>query len=108
MLLDESKNTKVSLAKTRCRAGRRGDEQVGDNSSVVRVHSGSESVEDSGNSNLDVVLSHESVGKGLEREEGRTKVRKRKALARTRKGKKENEPRRLAFPRRSKLGVRWG
>lgn len=45
------------------RAGK--DEQVGNDSSVVGVHPGSKGVEDSGNSDVDVVLSHEAVGKGL-------------------------------------------
>lgn len=41
------------------------DDEVGNDSTIVRVHSGTESVEDSGNPNLDVVLSHVTVGKGL-------------------------------------------
>ena len=41
------------------------DDEVGNDSSVVWVHSGTESVEDSSDSNLDVVLSHVTVRKGL-------------------------------------------
>jgi hypothetical protein len=41
------------------------DDEVGDDSTVVRVHSGTESVEDSGHSDLDVVLSHVTVSESL-------------------------------------------
>jgi hypothetical protein len=41
------------------------NDKVGDNSTVVRVHSGTESVEDSGNSDIDTVLSLVTVGQGL-------------------------------------------
>ena len=41
------------------------DDKVGDDSAVVRVHPGAKGVEDSGNSDLDVVLSHVAVREGL-------------------------------------------
>lgn len=41
------------------------NDKVGDDSTVVRVHSRTESVEDSGNSDLDIVLSHVTVGQSL-------------------------------------------
>jgi hypothetical protein len=41
------------------------DDKVGDDTSVVRVHPGSEGVEDSGDTNVDAVLVHVSIGKGL-------------------------------------------
>lgn len=41
------------------------DDKVGHNSSVVRVHSGTEGVEDSGDSDVDVVLAHEAVRESL-------------------------------------------
>lgn len=41
------------------------DDKVGDNSTIVRVHSGTEGVEDSGNSDVDAILSLVTVGQGL-------------------------------------------
>jgi len=41
------------------------DDEVGDNSSVVWVHSWTESVEDSGNSDIDTILPHVTVSQSL-------------------------------------------
>jgi hypothetical protein len=41
------------------------DDEVGDDSTIVRVHSGTKGVEDSGDSDVDTVLSLVTVGQGL-------------------------------------------
>lgn len=41
------------------------DDKVRDNSAVVRVHSGTECVEDTSNTDLDIVLSHVAISEGL-------------------------------------------
>jgi len=41
------------------------DDEVGDNSTVVWVHSGTERVEDTGNSDIDIILPHVTVGEGF-------------------------------------------
>jgi hypothetical protein len=41
------------------------DDEVGNDSSIVRVHPGAESVEDSGNSDINTVLPHVTISQGL-------------------------------------------